>query len=208
MGLMLDFVCPPPLQPQRGPPMSIHYLERGSPIIGTRCLPIIGTRCLRAPSPECQPHSRNKGARRSGVNRSGPGCGKDAAGILYARCRVDGVGNVVRGSHVGLVEHVLDLEEEDRALEIVICNVRVVVNVEIDQAIARRLQEVGVLHVERVEPYVLHEGAHPFPRPERLIISKTCKKLLRGDARDLVSGAVEPRRERAGARPLFRLRGS
>src|SRR6201987_4473431 len=110
--------------------------------------------------------------------------------------------NVVRRSHVGLVEHVLDLEEEDRALEIVIRDVGVIVNVEIEQAIARRLQEVGVLHVERVEPYVLHEGAHAFPRSGRLIISQTCKKLVRGDARDLVSGAVEARRERAGAQLL------
>src|SRR5260221_6614948 len=93
--------------------------------------PLIATPSLHTPSPECQPHSGNKSARRSGVNRSRPGRGKDAAGILDARCRIDAVGNVVRGSDVGLVEHVLDLEEEDRALEIVICDVGVVVNVEI-----------------------------------------------------------------------------
>src|SRR5262249_43609006 len=110
--------------------------------------------------------------------------------------------NVVGGSDVGLVEHILDLEEEDRALEIVICDLGVIVNVEIEQAVARRLQKVGILHVERIKPYVLHEGAHTFPRSGRLIISKTCKKLVRGDARDLVSGAVEASRERAGAQLL------
>src|SRR6266478_8846294 len=91
---------------------------------GWRSVALIGTPSLHTPSPECQPHSRNKSARRSGVNRSRRGCGKDAAGILYPRRRVDAVGNVVRGRDVGLVEHVLDLEEEDRALEIVICDVR------------------------------------------------------------------------------------
>src|SRR5207253_8466820 len=98
----------------------------------SRSVALIGTSSLHTPSPECQLHSRNKGARRSGVDRSRPGRGKDAAGILDARCRVDAVGNVVRGSDVGLVEHVLDLEEEDRALEIVICDLGVIVNVEIE----------------------------------------------------------------------------
>src|SRR6266436_8240965 len=94
--------------------------------------PIAGFRLAHPPSAECQLRSRNKGARCSGVNRSRPGRGKDAAGVLYARCRVDAVGNIVRRRYVGLAEHVLDLEEEDRALEIVIWDFGVVVNVEIE----------------------------------------------------------------------------
>ena len=84
------------------------------------------------PSPERQLHASNKGPGGSSINRPRAGRGKDAAGILYARRRVDAVGNVVRGRYIGLIEHVLDLEEEDRALEIVICDLGVIVNVEIE----------------------------------------------------------------------------
>jgi hypothetical protein len=64
------------------------------------------------------------------------------------------------------------------------------------------MNRAGVLHIESVEPHVFHEAAHAFPRSGRLIISEACKELVRSDTRDLVSGAVEPSRERAGAQLL------
>ena len=75
-------------------------------------------------SPECQLHTGDKGPRRPGIDRAGAGRRKHACGVLQARHRADAVGNVVGGSHVGLVEQVLDLEEEDRALEVVVASPR------------------------------------------------------------------------------------
>jgi hypothetical protein len=45
-------------------------------------------------------------------------------------------------AYVGLVEYVLDLREEGCVVEVIARDLGVIVNVEVDEAVARRLQQV------------------------------------------------------------------
>ena len=85
------------------------------------------------PLPKRQPHPRYKGPRSARIDRSRAGRRKYAAGILQPRCRIDAVGDVVGGCDIGLVEQVLDLEEEDRALQIGMIDFGVVVDVDVEE---------------------------------------------------------------------------
>src|SRR5262249_43720427 len=160
------------------------------------------TLASRATSPKCQLHTGNKGPRRTSINRASAGRRENARGVLQPGNRTDRVRYIVGRRHVGLVEYVLDLDEEDRALEVIAHDLGVIVNIEIDEAVARRLQQVGVLHEERIEPDIFGEATDAFPLSKRLVVSEPAKERVRCYAGNLVSAPVEGSCERACAELL------
>src|SRR3954463_6745573 len=158
--------------------------------------------CSLVLSFERQLYSRNEGARRTGVDRTG------GAEALKAGGR-DRVSDIVRGSHISPVEYVPDFGKHAQRLEVVGLQVRVVVDVEIDQLVAGRLLQIGVVHVDRVLPLDLDKRAEPRKRSPHLVIAKPRRQFVRRDTGNLVAGAVETenRSADAGAPDVFAVFG-
>src|SRR3984893_4143898 len=162
------------------------------------------TKAARAPvnSPERQFQPPEKAARGAGIDRARSGYRKHAARVLRSRHRIDAVGDVIGGGHIGPVEDILYFEEQHKPPEISVIDLTVVMHVEIDQTVGRRLQHIGVLHEEPVLPDILSEPSQPLQRSVGLVVTKSRRYLVRRNAGDLVVGAIEGAGERAGAQLL------
>src|SRR5262249_17533712 len=83
-----------------------------------------------------------------------------------------------------------------------VVDVAVVMQVDVDQLVGRRLDQVGILEEEGVLVENLHESADALPRSIRLVVSEPRAQLVGRDAGDLVAGTVEASRQAAGAQLL------
>src|ERR1700730_14422926 len=122
-------------------------------------------------SPERQFQPPEKAARGAGIDRARSGYRKHAARVLRSRHRIDAVGDVIGGGHIGPVEDILYFEEQHKPPEISVIDLPVVMDVEIDQTVGRRLQHIGVLHEEPILPDVLDEPSHALPGAIRLVVT-------------------------------------
>ncbi len=173
----------------RGNPFSQHLT---SPLLrvlvalltGGSADELLGTRSF-----ERNPHAGHERPRRPRVDRA-RGIGQHACGILNAEgCHR--VADVVGGRDVGLVEQIPHFDVQAQRLEVIRREFGVVVDVEIDQLVARRLQQVGVVHVEGILPLDLDKRTKSPQRARHLVIADARGELVGRDARNLVPRAIE-----------------
>ena len=82
------------------------------------------------------------------------------------------------------------------------CDVRAIMEVQIDDPVTRDFQQIGIVRVERVGEIIFSIGSQAFRWPNRHVIANAGSQFIRRDSRDPISGTIENRRLGSGAELL------